>query len=65
MFSEVGGSIRQELPKGTSWIKTDIHNIPGNAFVGGYEDKGKRDVYIGNRDNVILLIACNVNVKAN
>ena len=48
MFSGIKGSVQQQLPKGTSWVKTDINNIPANAFVGGYEDKGKRDVYIGN-----------------
>ena len=30
-------------------MNTDIHSIPDNAFVGGFEDGGKRDVYIGNR----------------
>lgn len=41
------GSVKQELPEGASWVETDIHNIPRNAFIGGYEDGGKRDVYVG------------------
>ena len=38
---------QQVLPKGASWVKTTIKNIPKNAFVGGWEDGGKRKVYIG------------------